>query len=149
MDGLKSVITTIKTRLVKMITKITVADYMSKSLVTLTKDNDVFEAIKKLLNRRITCAPVMDEQGALIGMFSEKDGMKVVLESAYNQGVSGKVSEFMSTEIISIQSHDSVVEVAEKFKNSSVRSFPVYDDVDLVGVISRTDILRALVTMGS
>lgn len=76
-----------------MLTKITVADYMTKRLVTLTKDTNVFDAIQKLLDHKITCAPVIDEREQLIGMFSEKDGMDVFLESVYNQGMSGKVGE--------------------------------------------------------
>ena len=74
-----------------MLSKITIADYMTKRLVTLTKQTNVFDAIRKLLENKITCAPVIDEQGQLIGMFSEKDGMRVVLESIYDQCMFGKV----------------------------------------------------------
>jgi CBS domain-containing protein len=127
-----------------MLAKITVAEYMSKRLVKLKTDTDVIEAIKLMLNHKITSAPVMDEQGTLAGMFSEKDGMKVVLESAYNQGMSGKVADFMTAETISVDADTSILELAETFKGSTVRSFPVYDDGYLVGVVSRSDVLRAL-----
>jgi CBS domain-containing protein len=56
--------------------KITVADYMAKGLTTLIKDTDVIDAIKKLLDRKITRAPVIDQRGHVLGMFSEKDGMR-------------------------------------------------------------------------
>ena len=46
-----------------MLAKITVADYMAKRLVTLTKDTNVIDAIKKLLDHKITCAPVIDCKG--------------------------------------------------------------------------------------
>ncbi len=130
-----------------MLTKISVAEYMSKRLVTLSKETNVIDAIEKLLDHKITCAPVMDQQGHLIGMFSEKDGMSVFLESVYNQGMSGKVGDFMTSEIISVDSESSIVDLAEKFQKSSVRSFPVFEDTELVGIISRTDILRALVSI--
>jgi predicted transcriptional regulator len=129
-----------------MLSKITVADYMSKRLVSLSKQTNVFEAIKQLLDNKITCAPVIDEQGQLLGMFSEKDGMRVVLKSVYDQGMSGKVEDFMSTEIISVEANSSIVNLAERFLDSTVRSFPVYDHAKLVGIISRTDVLRALVS---
>lgn len=129
-----------------MLSKIAVEDYMTKRLVSLSKQNNVIDAIKKLLDHKITCAPVLDEQGHLIGMFSEKDGMHVFLETAYNQGMAGKVGDFMSTEIISVDAKSSVVDLAEKFQSSSVRSFPVFDHAKLVGIISRTDVLRALVS---
>lgn len=124
--------------------KITVADYMSDRLVAFSQNTDVLEAINKLLHRRIPNAPVLDEQGKLVGMFSEKDAMKVVLEAAYNQGMAGKVSEFMNKNHVSIDADASVVEAAEKLQNSTVRCFPVYRNNELVGVISRSDVLRAL-----
>ena len=130
-----------------MLAKITVADYMAKRLVTLTKDNNVIDAIKKLLDNKITCAPVIDSKGHLIGMFSEKDGMKAFLESIYNQGMSGKVSEYMTTDTVKIDAQASIVDLAEKFQKSSVRSFPVFQEGELVGVISRVDVLRAFVTI--
>ncbi|MEQ1528845.1 MAG: CBS domain-containing protein [Methylococcales bacterium] len=130
-----------------MLSKITVADYMAKRLVTLTKETNVIDAIKKLLDHKITCAPVLDGKGQLLGMFSEKDGVKVFLESVYNQGMSGKVGDYMSTEIIKVDAVSSIVDLAEKFQKSSVRSFPVYQNNELVGVISRVDVLRALVAI--
>ena len=130
-----------------MLAKITVADYMTKRLVTLTKDTNVIDAIKKLLDHKITSAPVIDSRGQLVGIFSEKDGMKVFLESVYNQGMSGKVGDYMTMETISVDATSSIVDLAEKFQKSSVRSFPVFQDGDFVGVISRVDVLKALVAI--
>ncbi|MFA6053651.1 MAG: CBS domain-containing protein [Methylobacter sp.] len=130
-----------------MLAKITVADYMSKRLVTLTKDTNVIDAVKKLLDHKITSAPVIDQQNRLLGMFSEKDVMSVVLESAYNQSMSGKVGEYMTSETISVNADSSIVDLAEKFQQSSVRSFPVFQGADLVGIVSRTDVLRALASI--
>jgi CBS domain-containing protein len=132
-----------------MLAKITVADYMTKRLVTLTltKDTNVIDAIKKLLDHKITSAPVIDSKGQLIGMFSEKDGVKLFLESVYNQGMSGKVGEYMTTDIIKVDATSSIVDLAEKFEKSSIRSFPVFQDGEFVGVISRVDVLRALVAI--
>jgi CBS domain-containing protein len=130
-----------------MLAKITVADYMATRLITLTKDTDVIDAIKKLLDHKITSAPVVDSKGQLIGMFSEKDGMKVFLESVYDQGMSGKVGEFMTTETINVDASMCIVDLAEQFETSSVRSFPVFQDGEFVGVISRVDVLRALVSI--
>jgi CBS domain-containing protein len=130
-----------------MLAKITVADYMTKRVVSLSKDNLVIDAIKKLLDHKITCAPVMDEQGHLLGVFSEKDSIKVFLKSVYNQDMGGKVGDYMTAGVISVDADASIVELAEKFDHSSVRSFPVFDDGKFVGIISRTDVLKALITL--
>jgi CBS domain-containing protein len=130
-----------------MLAKITVADYMTKRLVTLTEDTDVFEAVKKLLDHKITSAPVIDSQGRLVGMFSEKDGLKIFLESVYNQGMSGKVGDYMTVGAIRVEADASIVDLAEKFQQSSVRSFPVFNGQDFVGIVSRVDVMKALLSI--
>jgi CBS domain-containing protein len=130
-----------------MLAKITVADYMTQKVVTLTKETHVMEAIKKLLENKVTCAPVVDGQGRLVGLFSEKDSIKVFLESVYNQGMGGTVGDHMTTGTISVNVDSSIVELAEKFDHSSVRSFPVFDGNKFVGIISRTDVLKALIAL--
>lgn len=130
-----------------MLAKITIADHMTKKIITLKKDFGVFDAIKTLLLHKVTSAPVVDENGKLIGMFSERDSMKVVLNCAYNQGMSGTVGEFMSTDVVTVKADESIVDISEKFLGSSVRSFPVFRGHDMVGIVSRTDILKALTKM--
>jgi len=128
-----------------MLAKITVADYMTKHLVKLTKDMNVVDAVKMILSHKITGAPVMDEHNNVVGMFSEKDALKMVVETAYNQSSAGRVSEFMTEEVVQVAADMSVVDLAAQFQKSSVRSFPVYQNKELVGIISRTDVLRAMV----
>lgn len=129
-----------------MLAKITIADYLTRNIFTVKEGDDVLVAIKQLLSHKLTCAPVVDQSGNLVGMLSEKDCMRVVLESSYNLGMSGKVSDFMNKEIISVNAESSIVDLADKFKDSSVRSFPVFDNKELIGIVSRTDVLRALVS---
>lgn len=129
-----------------MLAKITISDYMTSNIQSVKPEMNAIGAIKRLLDHKVTCAPVLDPAGNILGMFSEVDCMKIILETAYNQGMSGSVSDYMSTNVISVDADLSIVELAEKFKASSVRSFPVYRDNELVGVISRTDILKALVS---
>lgn len=128
-----------------MLGDLAVTDYMTRKLITLTKDTDVNNAIKKMIDYKITCAPVMDDRGHLVGMFSERDCINAVIEAAYNQGMAGKVSDFMETKIVTIDSEASILDVAEKFRDKHIRSFPVFEGIELVGIISRTDVLRSMV----
>ncbi|MCK5189582.1 MAG: CBS domain-containing protein, partial [Methylococcales bacterium] len=59
----------------------------------------------------------------------------------------GKVSEFMSTDFFRVDSESSILDVAAEFDKTPTRSFPVFEDIDLVGVISRIDVLRALLSV--
>ncbi len=70
-----------------MLAKIKITDYMSKNIMTLKKETGVFIAIQQLLDHKQTSAPVIDESGKFIGIFSEKDCIEAVLEASYNQGV--------------------------------------------------------------
>lgn len=130
-----------------MLSKIEVKDYMTTKFVTLTPDMDVLEAIQKLLKNRITGAPVLDYHGQLVGMFTELDCMKVVLDCSYNQNLGGKVGEYMSEGTPTIDAETSIVEVAEKFSQTTYRNFPVMEDVEIVGIISRVDVLTALTSI--
>lgn len=130
-----------------MLNKISVTDYMTRKLVTFTRDTNVFDAIKKMMNHKITSAPVIGDEGDLIGIFSERDCIDVVIDAAYNQGMAGNIGDFMTTEIVTIDIGASILDVAEKFHSMHVRSFPVFQDADLVGIISRTDVLKAIVAI--
>jgi predicted transcriptional regulator len=65
-------------------------------------------------------------------------------ETEMQSNDSQQVTEYMTKEVIKLEAEMSIVDLANKFENSSIRSFPVYKDHDLVGIISRTDVLRAL-----
>ncbi len=128
-----------------MLTKIKISDYMTKNIMTVKQDMDVVVAIKQLLDHHLTCAPVLNDKGKLVGIFSERDCMKVVLNSAYNRTLIGKVEDYMCCEIITVQADSSIVDLADRFQETSVRSYPVLEGNDLVGIVSHTDVLRALV----
>lgn len=128
-----------------MLAKIAVADYMSKHLVTVTPQTYVTTAIKTMLDHKITSVPVLDSHGKLVGIFAEKDGIKIVVESAYNQSMAGKVEDFMTPDPMVVDAEESLVDVAAKFQDASIRSFPVFHHGAMVGIISRVDVLRSLI----
>lgn len=130
-----------------MLAKIAVADYMSKHPVTVNPDTDVSLAFKTMLDHKVTSVPVVDSHGKLVGIFSEKDGMKIVVESAYNQSMAGTVQEFMTADPLVVDAEESLVDVAAKFQHTPIRSFPVFQNGAMVGMISRVDVLRALVSV--
>ncbi|MCK5871282.1 MAG: CBS domain-containing protein [Methylococcales bacterium] len=130
-----------------MLKEITVANYMAKKIVTLKQDTEILAAINQLLSHRITSAPVLDDKGQLLGIFSEKDCIKVALETVYNKGITKNVSDYMLKDIATVDVDASIIELAEQFEKSDIRSYPVYDEGKLVGMISRADILRALVAI--
>lgn len=127
-----------------MLHSISVKDYMAANLVTLTPDMDVLDAIHKLVENVVSGAPVVDHYGNIVGILTEKDCMKVALSASYYEEAGGKVAEFMTKEVKTVDAEASLVEVAELFLNSPYRRFPVVEENRLVGQISRRDVLKAL-----
>ncbi|MDJ0792659.1 MAG: CBS domain-containing protein [Woeseiaceae bacterium] len=121
-----------------------VKDYMAKTLVTFKPDTNVLDAVHTLVEHRIAGAPVVDDQGNIIGMLSEFDCIKVALQAGYHGDYGGPVSDFMSRGVTTVNAEMSIVDLAQKFAEEGYRRFPVTDNNRLVGQISRRDVLRAL-----
>lgn len=127
-----------------MLHSISVKDYMAGDLITFKPDMDVLDAIHLLLQHRISGAPVVDNLGNIVGLLSEKDCIKIALTASYYEERGGKVSEYMTTNVKTVDANASLVDVAEMFLNEPFRRYPVMDENRLVGQISRRDVLRAL-----
>lgn len=128
-----------------MLHSVTVKDYMAASLITFTPDMDVMEAISQLLEKGISGAPVVDKLGEIVGILSEKDCLRVALQAGYNQAPGGRVSEFMSPKVVTVDADTSLLDVAKMFLESPFKRYPVVDDGNrLVGQVSRADILKAI-----
>jgi len=121
-----------------------VRDYMAGKLVTFKPDTDVLDAIHELVQHRIAGAPVVNDQGELIGMLSELDCMKIALNAGYYGDWGGPVADYMTPDVESVDADMNIIDLAQKFLQTKFRRFPVLRNNRLVGQISRRDVLRAL-----
>jgi len=108
---------------------------------------DIMEAIRLLLENRISGAPVVDKLGNLVGMLSEKDCLRVALHAGYHGEWGGRVDEYMHPDVITVDSDTSVLDVAHRFIEGPYRRYPVMKENRLLGQISRRDVLRAMQTL--
>ena len=128
-----------------MLRSVKASDYMAEKLVTFTPETDLFEAINQLLEHRITGAPVICANGELVGLLSEADCLKAILTLTYHEEeMGGKVGDYMSPEVYTVNYDADIIAVAEEFINNGRRRLPVVKDGKLVGQISRRDVLRAV-----
>jgi len=127
-----------------MIRSCVVKDYMAHTLVTFKPETDVLEAVHTLVEHRIAGAPVVDDEGNLLGMLSEFDCMKVALNAGYHGIWGGPVRDFMSDGVETVDAEMSIVDLAQVFIEKKFRRFPVMQGTRLIGQISRRDVLRAL-----
>ena len=122
-----------------------VTKYMATDLVTFTPDDEIGNVMEMLLNKKISGAPVLNDKRELVGMISEQDCLRVVIDSVYyNQPLSKHlVKEYMTTELLTIDVKADVVDVANMFLKHRFRRFPVVENGVLRGQVSKRDILRA------
>lgn len=119
-------------------------DIMVTKLVTLTPNMDVHEAIGKLLNHRISGAPVLDSEQRLLGVFSERCCMDVLIKASYEQLPSTQIFPFIDTAPRCITEDTDLLTIAQIFQSTPTRRLPVVRDGNfLVGQISRRDLLQA------
>ena len=123
-----------------------VRDYMSTKLITFTPDVDITEAIKTLLNNKISGAPVVDSTGKLVGMLSEKDCIRLLVDGPYNQIPTGdgQVKDYMAVNVTTIDIKTTILEAAFNFAHSKYKRFPILEEGKLVGQLSRSDVLKAI-----
>jgi predicted transcriptional regulator len=125
----------------------TVSTCMSANLVTLNPDMDIMEAVQVLTDRGISGAPVVDDLGNLVGLLAEKDCLEAVLKASYYGEWGGSVSEYMQTDVRTIDAGTSIVDAGRLFIETSLRGFPVMDNNQIVGQLNRSDLLRALIRL--
>ena len=122
----------------------TVRDYMSSRLVSFSPETSIHEAIEILLEARVSGAPVLDAAGALVGILTTRDALRVAFSASYHQGWGGAVSDYMSSDVRTVDASQDIVAVAGLFIENRVHRYPVMQNGRVVGVVSRHDILAAL-----
>lgn len=129
-----------------MANTITVADYMIKRLITLKPEMDISVAIELFIKHKISGAPVVNDAGEIIGLFSEADCISSYLSCAYNEnsGGCGLVKDTMTTDLTTIDANDDIIHAAQVFNEHHRRRVPVLSNGKLVGQISRHDLLKAI-----
>jgi CBS domain-containing protein len=126
-----------------------VTKFMATQLVTFTPETDIRTAIDIILKRNISGAPVLNERKELVGMLSEVDCLKLLLEGPYHEEPSppGTVGDFMSKDVHTIDSERTILDAAYLFVHSRYKRLPVLENGKLIGQISRSDVLRAVQNM--
>ncbi len=127
-----------------MFHSIRVSHYMTRSLFTLQQEMEILRAVHILVENDISGAPVVDECGKLVGILTERDCMRIDLEAGYYEGYGGRVGNYMSKNVVTIDPDMSILDLAKRFIDAPYRRYPVVKNDSLIGLISRRDVMRAL-----
>ena len=122
----------------------TVRQHMDTAVPTVAPELSVLDAVDFLLEKGVTGAPVVDDEGRLVGIITEKDCLRVVAHAPDPTRISDRVEHFMTREVETISPDIDVYYAAGLFLNVNFRRFPVVEDGKLIGAITRYDILRVI-----
>ncbi len=141
-----------------------VRDVMVAPVITVGPSATVQEVAKLFLEKQISAVPVLDNNGKLVGIVSEGDllhrveagterhrswWLRVLVESdtlaaEYVKSHSRKVSDVMTRDVITTSPQAPLHEVAAVMENNAVKRLPVLENGQLVGVVSRANLLQAV-----
>lgn len=120
-------------------------DVMTKNVVSVDQDGTVEQAIRTLLEHRISGAPVTDGAGNLVGIISEFQLLEVIYEPEMR---TAPVSRLMTRDVLTVDEQTTLSDVANLFVVHRIRRVPVMRDGKVVGLISRRDLLRCVLDAG-
>jgi len=122
-----------------------VSECMDQVVPTLSPDTPILKAVSFLLRHRVTGAPVVDYKGKLLGIITETDLLRLITKGVGSKPpTSAKVSDFMTSEVVTVPPTADVYYVAGLFNENHFRRLPVVEDGQIVGAITRFDLLRVI-----
>jgi CBS domain-containing protein len=146
-----------------------VADIMTTDVLSFRPEDAVDDAARRLLDRQVGGAPVVDADGRLVGLLEDDDllvqesrlhlptAVSILggvlewppsvhhFEQELRKAVGATVGDVMDPERASCSEEDTVEDVATRLHEERRRRLPVVRDGRLVGIVARGDILRAMV----
>lgn len=138
-----------------------VRDVMNHRVISLRTDQSLAEALRTLLEQGINSAPVLDADGSLVGMIGLKDGLRAPHPSREDAMVhrhttvteraqalrETRVDQVMARPVITVGPDVSVEEAAAIMSNRGRHPLPVIENGQIVGVVSRSDVIKALLNL--
>ena len=119
--------------------------YMLSNPVRVTPDMSVEETAHEILINKISGVCVVDAENNLLGVVSELDCLKAILNSAYNDNdaFGARVEDIMTTEVDTNKRNDDIISVASQMLEKRQRRRPIVEDGKLIGQISCRQIIKA------
>lgn len=142
----------------------TAADVMTRQVLTVSPDTTIAKAAATILKKKITALPVVDEEGHLLGIVSEDDLVRCSeskrdlrrawwltfltisttdLKEIFGEG-KRSVDEVMSRDVVTASEGTRLRKLVEMLSERRIKQVPIVREGQLVGIVSRIDILRYL-----
>ncbi len=125
-----------------------VREIVRRDVPLLGEDTPIRRAAAVLVDANSVAAPVVGDDGSLIGIFSEKDCFRSALHASYHRDWKGKVADQMTREVIAVDIEEDIIRTAELFLEHPHRVFPVLRSGRVQGLVQRSDVLAFLMRFG-
>ena len=142
-------------------------DVMTRDVISIAPDATVLQAARLMLQHHISGLPVVDKSGQLVGVLSEGDFLRrhetrterkrprwldfIVgpgrVADEYTHSHGRKVSEVMTAEVQTVAEDASLEDVVELMERKRIKRVPVVCGEELVGIITRSNLMHAMVSM--
>jgi len=122
-----------------------VRDYMRKNALSFDVRDDVADIAATLVENELSGAPVIGAEGVVLGFVSEQDCIKEMLNTAFHCELTAAAADIMRPDVLTVDGDMEISVLAEQMCGDKPKMYPVMDDGKLVGLITRPDVLRALV----
>lgn len=146
----------------------TAQDIMTTEVITIGPEADITEAVKILLDKGVNGLPVVDESGHLVGILCQSDLVRMqkslpipslftlldgfvplsssaLLEAEVKRIAASKVSDAMSTKVVTIGPDMTIDEIAALMVDKKFHTLPVTDNGKLLGVVGKKDVIKTLI----
>jgi len=128
------------TKVQELVYELPIGRVMTSKVITLTPETPMRELKEVLRVNRISGTPVVEGE-RLVGVISIED----LIKALENGGIDAPVRERMSSSLITIHAHESVIEAVKKFAQFQVGRLPVIGEQgELIGILTGGDIIRGL-----
>ena len=140
------------------------SDVMTRNVASIGRDAPIGDAIRLMLNHRISGLPVVDGSGKVVGMLTEGDLLRRAetqterqrprwlelllgpgrLADEYVRTHGRKVGEIMTEDLVSVAEDTPLAEIVQLMERRRIKRLPVLRGDALVGIVTRADLMRAL-----
>jgi CBS domain-containing protein len=120
-------------------------DIMTRNVVCIKNDIPVVDAIRLMSKKNITGIPVVEDDMTLVGILSEQDVLR--LFHTYEDEKDRTVNDFMTQPAVHFEKEEPLLDVCYCLRDNSIRRVPITSNGKVVGVISRSDILKCILQL--
>ena len=120
-----------------------VLESKGRGIISIDLEATVSEAVAKLVQNNIGSLPVLDQSGTLVGVFSERDVLRLIHNRGEGFGRM-RISEVMTKGAVTCSLEDDVDDVMGKMSERHIAKVPVLSNEQLVGVVSVGDVVKVL-----